>query len=133
MSKIVIVDNENITVEYLPDKKIIHHTIHQPFGGEPFRDALNAGTDFLKEHGVTKWLSDDRKNGPLAPEDAEWGANVWSPRTIEAGWKYWAMVVPTDVISAGSLVPSINRLYEEGLRIMVFDNVEAALEWLEGL
>jgi hypothetical protein len=131
MSRIVLVENEYITLEHLPDKKMIYHTIHKPIPSQPLRDALNIGTEAIKEHGATKWLSDDRKNGPLAPEDAEWGFHDWNPRTIKAGWKYWANVVPTDVVSAGALTPVINDLYKLGLRMMVFDNLEEALDWLE--
>jgi hypothetical protein len=133
MSQIIVVDNEYITVEYLPEKKTIKHTIHQPVGGQVFRDALNAGTATLAKHGACKWLSDDRLNGPLSPEDVEWGFNDWNRRTIDAGWKYWALVVPPEVAAAGSLIPTMTALFELGLRMMVFTEVEAAAEWLDGL
>lgn len=128
----IIVDNEYITVEYVPEKKMVHHIIHQPVGGQIFRDALNAGTETLRQNGACKWLSDDRKNGPLSPEDVEWGFNDWNRRTIEAGWKYWALVVPPEVAAAGSLIPTMEALFELGLRMMVFTDVEAAQEWLDG-
>ncbi len=131
MSPITIVDNEYITVEYLPDEKIIHHTIHKPVGGQPFRDALNAGTETLAKHGASKWLSDDRKNGPLSPEDVEWGFNDWNKRTIDLGWKYWAMVVPETAIAAGSLIPTIHALADLGLRVRVFGDLDEATEWLK--
>jgi hypothetical protein len=131
MSPITIVDNEYITIEYLPDEKIIHHTIHKPVGGQPFRDALNAGTETLAKHGASKWLSDDRKNGPLSPEDIEWGFNDWNKRTIDLGWKYWAMVVPETSIAAGSLIPTIQALADLGLRVRVFSDLEEAMEWLK--
>jgi hypothetical protein len=133
MSRITLVENEYITLEYLTDKKIIYHTIHKPIGSQALRAALNTGTEALKKYGACKWLSDDRKNGPLAREDAEWGFNDWNPRTIAAGWKYWANVVPTDVASAGTLTPTMNALYDMGLRMMVFDNLEEAMEWLDSL
>ena len=126
-------DNEYITVEYVPEKKMVHHIIHQPVGGQIFRDALNAGTETLRQNGACKWLSDDRKNGPLSREDAEWGFNDWNRRTIEVGWKYWALVVPPEVAAAGSLIPTMEALFELGLRMMVFTDVEAAEEWLDGL
>ncbi|GAB4508300.1 MAG: hypothetical protein OHK0046_00300 [Anaerolineae bacterium] len=128
-----IVENEYITLVYLPEKGVIYHTIHQPVEGQPLRDALLKGTAFLREHGVTKWLSDDRKNGPLSPEDAAWGIENWNQQTIEAGWKYWANVVPKEVEAAGSLTPTMNSLYEMGLRMMVFSSLEEAFEWLDSL
>jgi hypothetical protein len=128
---IIVVDNEYITLRCLPDKKTIYHTIHRPVSGQIFRDALDAGTEALKKYGACKWLSDDRKNGPLAPEDVEWGFNDWNPRTIAAGWKYWALVVPPEVVAAGSLIPTIESLYKLGLRVMAFADLEEAIQWLD--
>lgn len=130
MSEIIIVDNPYITVKYLNDTKIVFHTIHKPVGGQVFRSALNAGTDALKRYGASKWLSDDRLNGPVSDEDREWSFQNWNLPTIQAGWKYWALVVPNELIAAGSLTPVIEKLYEYGLRMMTFSTVEAALEWL---
>jgi hypothetical protein len=131
MSEIIVVANEFITVRYLDDKKIIYHTIHKPIPDQPLKDAVNAGTEALREHGVCKWLSDDRKNGPVSPEIAEWGRQDWNPRTIAAGWKYWANVIPEEVASAGTLTPVIEDLFNLGLRMMVFTDLESAFEWLD--
>jgi hypothetical protein len=131
MLPIIIVDNEYTTVQYLPDKKIIYHTIHKPIDDQPLKDALNAGTDALEKYGACKWLSDDRKNGPLSAEMLEWGRNTWDVRTIAAGWKYWAEVVPEAVVSAGTMIPVIEALYELGLRMMVFTDLEKAFAWLD--
>jgi hypothetical protein len=131
MSKIVVMDDECITIECFPEKGLIYHTIHKPISGQPFRDALNAGTEMFIKHGAYKWLSDDRKNGPITVEDAEWGFNNWNLRMIEAGWKYWGLVVPTDKVGAGSLIHTVMDLSERGLRVMVSDNLEEAMEWLD--
>lgn len=134
MSSISIVSNEYITVNYLPDKKLIYHTIHQPLGDEQtqlFKDALNAGTDALKKYGATKWLSDDRNNGPLPDEILHWVTKDWNIRAVQAGWKYWANVVPAEVDAAGSLIPIIEDLHQHGLRMLVFTNLEEAFAWLD--
>jgi hypothetical protein len=133
MSGIVIVSNDYITLEYRPAEQLIYHTVHQPIGHEQAQmlmDTLNAGTDALRQYGVSKWLSDDRKNGPLPPEVIEWGNRDWDPRTIAAGWKYWANVVPHELAAAGTLMPVIESLYTLGLRMQVFTTVEDALQWL---
>ncbi len=131
MSPIIILDNEYITVQYLPDKKTIYHTIHKPFDGQPLKDALNAGTDALKQYGACKWLSDDRKNGPQSQDFFTWGLKEWSPHTIAAGWKYWAIVVPNELAAAGTMAPAIEAYYELGLRAMVFTDVKEATQWLD--
>lgn len=133
MSQITVFNNEYVTVECFPDKKLIFHTIHQPVGDRVlmFQEAMNAGTEALKTYGACKWLSDDRKNGPVARELIEWGFNDWNPRTIKMGWKYWANVVPHEIAAAGALMPIIDDLYKLGLRMQVFTKVEDALHWLE--
>lgn len=133
MSKITLYDSPYITVEYWPDKKLVYHTIHQPMSSqlETFKQALNAGTDALEKYKVSKWLSDDRKNDPLTPEGNEWAFGDWQPRTMKLGWKYWASVVPQDLVAAGTLAPVIENLFQLGLRMMVFSNVEDAVKWLD--
>ncbi len=131
MSPIIVVDNEYITLQYLPDKGIVYHTIHKPIPDQPLKDALNAGTEAMQQHGGHKWLSDDRKNGPVSREIAEWGFRDWNPRTIAIGWKYWADVVPQAVASAGTLLPIMDDLFKLGLRMMVFTDLEKAFEWLD--
>ncbi len=133
MAPVIIVDNEYITLQYLPDKKTIHHTIHQPIPNQALKDALDAGTKALRENGGCKWLSDDRKNGPLSDELQAWGTNHWIPLTIAAGWKYWANVVPEGLAAAGTLVEPMRILFDLGLRMMVFTHVDEAMRWLDGL
>ena len=52
---------------------------------------------------------------------------------INAGWKYWALVVPDEVSARQDMVAVIDMFYERGIRIMVFTDVERALNWLKGL
>lgn len=131
MSRITIVDNDYITVEYWEEKGIIYHTVHQPVGGPVLRDALNTATEELGRRGACKWLSDDRKNGPLSDEDREWGFNDWNRRAVDTGWKYWALVVPQELAAAGAMSQTIEDLWGIGLRVMVFTDVASAVEWLD--
>ena len=132
MSPIIIVDNEFVTLQYLPDKRTIYHTIHKPISEDDVLKAfLSAGTEALKKHGACKWLSDDRKNGPLSPSILEWSAKNWQPPTIAAGWKYWANVVPNELAAAGTLTPVIENLHKMGLRMMVFTDLDKSFQWLD--
>lgn len=133
MPNITLYNSPYITVEYWPDKALIYHTIHQPMSNQlaVFKEALNAGTEGLQKYGVRKWLSDDRKNDSLTQEGNEWSANEWQPRTMKAGWKYWAMVVPEDLAAAGTLMPVIEILFGLGLRMAVFTTLEQAVAWLD--
>jgi len=130
MSEIEIIKNEFATLVYHPEAKIIHHTFHQPIGGDEFREVLNLGTDALAKYSASKWLSDDRNNSALSQEDTEWSMNFWFPRAIKAGWKYWALVVPQDLLARMNLKQFVDSYYDKGLRIMVFNNPEEAMQWL---
>ena len=130
MSEIEIIKNEFATLVYHPESKIIHHTFHQPIGGDKFREVLNIGTDALEKYGASKWLSDDRGNSALSQEDTDWSMNFWFPRAIKAGWKFWALVVPQDLLARMNLKEFVDSYYDKGLRIMVFNGPEEAMQWL---
>ncbi|MEZ4670890.1 MAG: hypothetical protein R3E39_23550 [Anaerolineae bacterium] len=131
MSPINVVTNEYVTLQYLPDKKMLYHTVHKPVNEEAFKSALNAGVEMLGKNGIVKWLSDDRKNGPFSDAFSAWVITDWIPRAIDTGWRYWANVVPEDLKAAGTLMPFIEILHDKGLRMMVFSNTDEAVQWLE--
>ncbi len=131
MPPVIILDTEYITVEYLPDQKIIRQTVHKPIGDKLLKQALTAGSDALIKYGAQKWLSDDRKNGPVSREVVEWGLQGWAQRTIGAGWKYWADVVPETLAAAGTMLPVIDAFFQMGLQMMVFTDPEQAKQWLD--
>lgn len=131
MSSITVLANEYATLVYHPDQKIVHHTFHKPISGDEFRQVLNTGAELLDKYGAAKWLSDDRANSALSEEDTEWSKTHWFPRAMSAGWKFWAIVVPEDVMGKMNMKEFVDSYYEQGLRIMVFTEPEKALRWLE--
>ena len=97
MATVTILDNPYATLWFHPEKGIVHHQIKQFISGQAFRELLLTGTDILTKHKATKWLSDDRSNAVLRPEDVEWSHEHWFPQTALAGWKFWAIVRPDKV------------------------------------
>ena len=130
MSDVIIIQNEYADLVYHSDTKIVHHTFHQPIGGQHFREVLNTGAKTLEKYKAIKWLSDDRGNSALSPEDTEWSKSDWFPRSIQAGWKYWALVVPNDLLARLNLKEFVDSYFEQGLRIGVFSEPEEAMKWL---
>ena len=130
VSEITIIQNEYATLVYYPDTKVVHHTFHKPIKGQELRDVLNTGIKTLQKYKASKWLSDDRGNSVLPPEDSEWGKKDWFPRAVKAGWKYWALVVPHETVARMSMKDVIDSYFEQGLRIAVFTDPEDALKWL---
>ena len=133
MPLIDVVKNEFVTLQYLHEQKMLYHIVHKPVDEEIFKSALNTGVEMLGKNKIGKWLSDDRKNGPFSQAFSEWAINDWIPHAIEAGWQYWANVVPEDLEAAGTLMPFIEVLQEKGLRMGIFTHTEKAVEWLENI
>jgi hypothetical protein len=115
----------------LPGQKIVHHQFHKFLHGQAFREALNEGVKTLKQYGATKWLSDDRKNSALPKNDLEWAHTDWFPRTQAAGWKYWALVQPENVIGQLNMQREVKINTERGVITKVFSDPEEAMAWLE--
>ena len=126
-----IIDNEYATLWYHPESKIVHHQFHQPIGGQAFRDVLNKGLEAFQEFGAQKWLSDDRGNSALSPEDSDWSINNWAPRVIAAGWKYWAIVMPAKVIGQMNMQRFIKTYGDQGVTVQIFSDLDEAMRWLE--
>ncbi len=127
----IILENEHATLVYHVLHKIVHHTLHKPVTGAPFREVLIHGVELFERSGANKWLSDDRGNGALHPDDGKWAMEVWSPRTIAAGWKYWAIVMPDAALGRANMRRFIREYADRGVEVKIFDSPEEALGWLK--
>lgn len=130
MSFQIVLDNEFATVRYYPAEGYIYHTFHGPMHGEPFKVIMNGALDHLIANGGTKWLSDDRKNAQFNPDDIEFALQDWGPRAANNGWKFWALVVPESVAGQEGMLAIVQLMYELGVRVAIFTEVEEAREWL---
>jgi hypothetical protein len=131
MPTITIFDNEHAALFYHQETKIVHHQFKADLDSAHMRKTLTGGIDLLKEHQAIKWLSDNRAMHTHSEEDGEWINANWLPRAIAAGWKYWALVVPNDVMGRMNMSEFVQSFYDRGVRIMVFTDVNEAMRWLE--
>ncbi len=131
MPTITLTENEDYSLFYHPEWKIVHHQIHKFPSSASFRAMLDGGADCLEKNHADKWLSDDRKNAVNRAEDMQWGDTFWAPRVIKAGFKYWAIVLPK--IAVGQL--NMKRLAQEyrrrGVEVDEFDDLDKAMDWLK--
>jgi hypothetical protein len=127
----IMLDNEHATLWYDDERGIVHHQFHRHMHGEAFRQVLNQGTALMQANGATKWLSDDRANAALKTEDSEWAQTDWFPRTMAAGWKFWALVQPEMVIGQLNMRRFTESYAKQGLTVAVFSDPARAREWLE--
>jgi hypothetical protein len=126
----VILEDENFRLLYHPRWKIVHHELRTVVQGERFRAILERGLELFIRNGASKWLSDDRGNGPLTPEDSEWAVTSWSPRVIAAGWKCWAVVMPEKSIAQMNMTQWIQMYAKQGVTVSAFTEPARALSWL---
>jgi len=133
MDKRIILDNEYATLWYHSDTRIVHHKIKKYIFGQPLQELLSKGTEVLRQNKAEKWLSDDRSNNALTPEDQNWANNVWFPETARAGWKYWALVQPEKVTGQMNMKKQANVVTNGGVTVGTFDDPEEAMDWLVSL
>ena len=131
MKKIKIQDNEYQTSWCYPQKRLLKHEFHRYCAGELFQDIMTKNLDVFEQYKCTKLLSDDRNYGPVHPGDIEWGMSYWGPRMLEAGWKYWGMVLPPRVIGQMSLKKMLGYYEERGVEPKLFSDPDEAMEWLD--
>jgi hypothetical protein len=127
----VVFDHPKISVWCYPEKGIVHHQVHAHVYGKVFYEALTKGIKALEDCRGTKWLSDDRQNGPLPPTDLEWADKIWFPETVRAGWKYWALVQPESAVGQMNIRRHIQLYENRGITVEILATPEAAMEWLE--
>lgn len=131
MNKVSIVENDLIAVWVYPDRKMIHHMMKAYCFGPEFREALTRGLEAMELYRATKWLSDDRANGALPPEDGAWAGQEWSPRALAAGWKHWAVVQPAKIIGQINMERFVKDSAARGLNARMFGDPEEAMRWLD--
>lgn len=129
--KATVFEDPKITVWCYPARGIVHHQIQGYVYGDLFRRALTSGAQAMRQHKGNKWLSDDRKNTALPPDDLDWVVNVWTPEALAAGWKYWALLAPEDHIGQMNIRRHVKAHAERGITIELFTTVEDALKWLD--
>lgn len=131
MSTITIINTDYATLWYHADQKIVHHQFHKYIYGEEFRAVLKSGLEIFCLNGAYKWLSDDRKNSALTAEDTKWGIEVWAPKVLAAGWRYWAIVMPDKIAGKLNMQRIIDNYAARGLTIDIFDDPAEARKWLD--
>ena len=131
MPTVVILDNENATLWFHQESKIVHHHIKKWVSGTDLRSILDKGSDCVKNNGATKWLSDDRLNGALKADDEEWAKTVWFPKTLKAGWKDWAVVLPEKLVGQMNLKRFTEDYAKAGINAQIFSDPDVARKWLE--
>jgi len=133
MSTFTIMDSEAATLWFHPEAGIVHHRFKKPVCGDDFRWVLEGGLQLFMLRGADKWLSDDRANSALDPEDARWAMNDWAPRVAAVGWQYWAIILPKSEFGTMDMRKYIDQESALGVDVQIFSDPVLALAWLESV
>jgi hypothetical protein len=133
MATQTVIDSPQGRLSFDTDKRIVHHRLGKNIDSQTLRAVLDGGIELIKTHKATKWLSDNRAINAHSDEDTRWINTDWLPRVIKAGWKYWALVVPDDFIARINMVEFVDSFYNQGVRVMVFTDINEAWQWLESV
>jgi hypothetical protein len=133
MTKISIVDTSLIAVWAYPEQRMIHHQMKAFCFGTELREALSKGVEAMQRYQATKWLSDDRANGALTPDDSAWGTTVWFPLAKAAGWQHWALVQPAKILGQTNMSRLVKLYADQGINARMFADPDEAMRWLAAL
>lgn len=126
----IVIDTPAARLLYHPGPKIVHHEFRRFVHGADLRNVLERGAEILQRRRARSWLSDDRGNGPLKPADAEWAQTEWFPRVRDAGWRYWAVVMPEGAVGKMNMRRWIETYAALGIVARPFDDPDVAMQWL---
>jgi hypothetical protein len=131
MSIETIISNPQASLLYHPESGIVHLEFRQFVFGSQFQTVLMTGIDVMRERGACKWLSDDRGNTSLSKDDQDWSQDVWAPAAKAAGFKYWAVVMPANIIGHMNSEKWAAMSRSDGFTAKLFSDPEVAMAWLE--
>lgn len=130
-NKITIVETQLLSLWFYPQTRILHHQLHTFVPAAPFEELLIAGLRYIERQEATKWLSDNSGNSIVPQETAQWARTFWAPRAIAAGFRYWAAVMPVEMVGRMQMRMFIDEYADLGVTVQPFEDVDKALRWLE--
>lgn len=122
-----------ISVWFHERQKVVHHRVSRPILSEELdvvKAAFTSGTEILKKHKATKWLSDDKHQLVMPADVQEWCQQIWFPTTRSLGWQYWALILPESAVARLFMARMVQGVSAQGLIVHTFTQVPDALTWL---
>ncbi len=129
----LLYQTKNGQVEWLETEKVVFKTFSGFIYGEEMQNAFNKGLEALKANNGCKWLSDNRGLKPYRQEDVKWINDVWLPQILKAGWRYWAVLEPENILGQLSMKNFLDLYQQMGITLRVFHTKEEGLAWLNSV
>ena len=85
--------------------------------------------ELMRQHKLTKVLSDNTHARMVSMEDQRWIAEDWLPRVLAIGYEACAIITSKDYFAQMSFENIVTNIGDQ-LTIQYFDDIESAREWL---
>jgi len=90
----------------------------------------NSVLDLLKQQQAVKYLADCGTMKAIEDETEVWAKHTWIDKAHNAGLKYAAFVVPSNLFGRMSLENIIEGISNERFQYKCFSNIAEAKDWL---
>ena len=98
--------------------------------GEDYRATLLTLLDVLKQKRGRRMLFDMRHMPVMSPDDQAWVQSEWMPKSLKAGLRYSAVVMPERALSRLTLRHIARDASNVDRQRAYFDTLEEATSWL---
>ena len=126
----ILKETDGYFLEYIEDLGCMRHRLKRNNSFKEWQELLLTGTAYMAEKGLSKWISDNRKNGRPGPDTAEWINDTWLPFAIRSGWKTWALVEPENFSSKLNQRMHNKYFLERGIQMAAFSDPVDAECWI---
>lgn len=92
-------EDNDARIELHPERHLVRLTWKAPVPGDRYRAVLLRMMEAVERDGLTNWLSDGRRMGPILFADQAWTMEEFVPRLVAAGMKRIAIVSSEDVLN----------------------------------
>lgn len=126
-----IYEKEIFTMSQSEENDFLQVKWKQKPDSSTYREVFTEVLRLVREHKITKYLSDLTHSGSASPEDRKWLEVEILPLAIDAGLKNIASVIDQDVFKKYYVSRVATEATQGGAHFKTFDTYQHALDWLE--
>lgn len=123
--------DDHVSIEVIPEDRMIMLTWKGYVPSEPYRSILDQALTNVRSMDLTRWLADLRDMDAILQQDEQWTTLNWFPRLAKTGLQRMVILTSTDYFNQMSVERIITAgTAEMPLSVAYFDDIEKARNWL---
>ncbi|MBS1583837.1 MAG: hypothetical protein JST66_16680 [Bacteroidetes bacterium] len=124
-------ESPQVTIEVLPELRLLRSTWRGDLSGEAYREALMRILDLVERDRLKYWLTDGREMGPILFKEQQWSTGTFMPMLAGVGLERIAIVSSSDVLNAMAVDRMVSATPGNATyTIAYFENPSIAQLWL---